>query len=81
MDSAEKLRELLGRRIAFLDGAMGTMLMRHGMPAGVSSEMWAFDNRRVLRSIHESYVQAGSDIILACTFGGSRFHLGDRCAW
>ncbi len=49
--------------------------------AGVSSEMWAFDNRRVLRSIHESYVQAGSDIILACTFGGSRFHLGDRCAW
>lgn len=80
MDSAGKLRELLGRRIAFLDGAMGTMLMRHGMPAGVSSEMWAFDNRRVLRSIHESYIQAGSDIILACTFGGSSFHLGDRCA-
>lgn len=80
MDSAGKLRELLGSRIAYLDGAMGTMLMKNGMPAGVSSEMWAFQHRPVLRSIHEAYINAGSDIVLACTFGGSRFHLGDQCA-
>ncbi len=80
MDSAGKLRELLGSRIAYLDGAMGTMLMKNGMPAGVSSEMWAFQHRSVLRSIHEAYIHAGSDIVLACTFGGSRFHLGGECA-
>lgn len=79
MDSAGKLRELLKDRIAFLDGAMGTMLMKKGMPAGVSPEMWAFQHRSVLSSIHRSYIDAGSDIVLACTFGGSRFNLGDDC--
>ena len=80
MDSAGKLRELLGTRIAYLDGAMGTMLMKHGMPPGVSSEMWAFQHRSILRSIHESYIEAGSDIVLACTFGGSLFNLKDQCS-
>lgn len=79
MDSAGKLRELLQSRVVFLDGAMGTMLMRNGMPAGASPELWAFEHRSVLSSIHRAYLDAGSDIVLACTFGGSRFHLGDRC--
>lgn len=80
MDSAGRLRKLLENRIAFLDGAMGTMLMKHGMPAGVSTEKWAYEHRSVLRSIHESYIAAGSDIVLACTFGGSFFNLGEDCA-
>ncbi len=79
MDSAAALRELLQQRIVFLDGAMGTMLMRHGMPAGVSPEIWASEHTDALGSIHRAYLDAGSDIILACTFGGTPFHLGERC--
>lgn len=80
MDQAGKLRELLQNRVAFLDGAMGTMLMNRGMPAGVSVERWAAAHPDILMSIHQSFLEAGSDIILACTFGGSRFNLGDDCA-
>jgi len=80
MDSAKQLRTLLTQRIAFLDGAMGTMLMNKGMPAGVSTEIWASENPVHLSSVHKSYINAGSDIILACTFGGSQIKLGARTA-
>lgn len=76
MDSAKQLRNLLAERIVFLDGAMGTMLMNRGMPAGVSTEIWASEHTEDLSAVHRSYIEAGSDIILACTFGGSRIKLG-----
>ena len=78
MDSAKQLRKLLAERIVFLDGAMGTMLMNRGMPAGVSTEIWASENPKDLSAVHRSYIEAGSDIILACTFGGSQIKLGSR---
>jgi 5-methyltetrahydrofolate--homocysteine methyltransferase len=78
MDSAQKLKNLLSERIVFLDGAMGTMLMNRGMPAGVSTEIWASEHPADLSAIHKLYIEAGSDIILACTFGGSAFKLGPR---
>ena len=80
MDSAKQLRSLLAERIVFLDGAMGTMLMNRGMPAGVSTEIWASEHPEDLASVHRSYIEAGSDIILACTFGGSQIKLGSRTA-
>jgi 5-methyltetrahydrofolate--homocysteine methyltransferase len=76
MDSARRLRILLEERIAFLDGAMGTMLMARGMPPGVPTEIWAYGNPGHVQDVHRAYIEAGSDIILACTFGGSAFHLG-----
>ncbi len=78
MDSAKQLKNLLAERIVFLDGAMGTMLMNRGMPAGVSTEIWASENPTDLSAVHRSYIEAGSDIILACTFGGSEIKLGSR---
>ncbi len=80
MDSAKQLRNLLAERIVFLDGAMGTMLMNRGMPAGVSTEIWASEHPEDLSAVHRSYIEAGSDIILACTFGGSRIKLGSQTA-
>ncbi|MCK5132291.1 MAG: homocysteine S-methyltransferase family protein [Candidatus Sabulitectum sp.] len=80
MDSAKQLRNLLAERIVFLDGAMGTMLMNRGMPVGVSTEIWASEHPKDLSAVHSSYIEAGSDIILACTFGGSRIKLGSQTA-
>ena len=76
MDFTKRLRDLLTERIVFLDGAMGTMLMDRGMPAGVSTEVWASEHLTDLSAIHRSYLEAGSDIILACTFGGCEIKLG-----
>ncbi|MCK4806163.1 MAG: homocysteine S-methyltransferase family protein [Candidatus Aegiribacteria sp.] len=70
MTQAEKLRNLLQKRIVFLDGGTGTELIRRGMPSGVTTEEWAASNTEILKSIHSDYAEAGADIVLTCTFGG-----------
>ncbi len=62
-------------RLLFLDGAMGTMLQAGGLPAGVSPEAFCMERPEVLEGIHKAYVQAGSDIVTTCTFGGNKYKL------
>lgn len=78
MNSTKKslfLDTLADGSILFLDGAMGTLLQGAGMPPGVAPERFCLDNPAILLDIHKSYIQAGSDIITTCTFGGNRFKL------
>ncbi|MCL1986150.1 MAG: homocysteine S-methyltransferase family protein, partial [Betaproteobacteria bacterium] len=58
-----------------LDGATGTMLQAAGMPAGVVPERFCLEQPEVLKNIHDAYVNAGADMIVTATFGGSRFKL------
>lgn len=57
------------------DGATGTMLQSLGLPPGQPPETWVLEQPDRIRAFHRGYVDAGSDIILACTFGGTRFRL------
>jgi len=76
MTQSMELRNLLGKRVVFLDGGTGTELLKRGMPPGVSTEEWAASNMEILREMHSDYVKAGADIILTCTFGGTEPKLG-----
>lgn len=71
------LQILKSGQILFLDGAMGTMLQAAGMPAGSTPEKFCLDNPEILKQIHIAYLQAGSNIITACSFGANRFKLPD----
>ena len=55
-----------------LDGATGTALFKAGMPSGVCPEEWILANPNVIQEIQTRYVQAGSDAVLAPTFGANR---------
>ena len=55
-----------------LDGATGTRLQSMGMPATAFSVKWILDNPETITEIQKSYVKAGSDAILAPTFGADR---------
>ena len=59
------------RRPILLDGATGTNLLRRGMPAGVCVERWILENPSVISGLQDEYLAAGSDIILAPTFGAN----------
>ena len=72
MTQAKKLLDLLGKRIVFLDGGTGTELIKRGMPPGAATEEWAAANTEILRAVHSDYAEAGADIVLTCTFGGTR---------
>ncbi len=57
------------------DGATGTNLQAVGLPPGTSPEEWVFDQPDQIRALQRSFVEAGSDLILTCTFGGTRIRL------
>ncbi len=61
--------------IVLLDGATGTNLMAAGMPHGVCTEAWVMEHPEVIVSLQRSYIEAGSQIIYAPTFGANRINL------
>jgi len=70
------LRErLLAGEILIADGATGTTLMAAGLPPGAPPELWNVERPEQILQIHRSYLEAGSQIILTNTFGGSRIKL------
>ncbi len=54
-----------------LDGATGSMLSARGMPSGYCSELWVLEHPDVLAGIQREYIDAGSQIIYAPTFGAN----------
>jgi len=88
----KKILELLGRRILFLDGAMGTMIQRYRLAEadyrGARFADWATDLKgnndllaltrpEVIREIHDAYLDAGADIIETNTFNATRVAMAD----
>ncbi len=69
------LTRLQSGDVIVADGAMGTMLQVAGLPGGVAPEGWLLDNPDAVRGVHRAYIEAGSELILTCTFGGSRTRL------
>ncbi|MCU0575547.1 MAG: homocysteine S-methyltransferase family protein [Desulfobacterota bacterium] len=76
MNTRQKIESRIRRKVLILDGATGTELQSRGMPYGVSPEIYSVKNRDAIKSVHRGYLDAGADIIYACTFGANRFKLG-----
>ncbi|MGD2295795.1 MAG: homocysteine S-methyltransferase family protein [Candidatus Aminicenantes bacterium] len=72
---AETILELIKKRTVLLDGGMGTELIKRGFSQGECPEKWNTDKPDVIQSIHRSYFDAGSDVVLTNSFGGSRLKL------
>ncbi|MFW5867973.1 MAG: homocysteine S-methyltransferase family protein, partial [Armatimonadota bacterium] len=62
-------------RILIADGAWGTEFSERGLEPGEAPEAWVLHQPDAVRGVAQSYVEAGADIILTDTFGGSRFKL------
>lgn len=58
--------------IIIMDGATGTQLQQLGLPAGMAPELWNLQNPEAVKKHYRAYVEAGSDVILTNTFGGTR---------
>ena len=76
-----RFEELLKtREFVLLDGAMGTMLQNKGMKMGETPEALNLEKPEWLLDIHRQYIEAGSDIIYANTFGANRYKL-KKCGY
>lgn len=65
----------LDRRVLVLDGAMGTLLQERGLPPGGCPELMNRTAPGVVAGIHREYAEAGADILVTNTFGGTRLKL------
>jgi len=64
-------------KVLVADGATGSNLQSRGLPDGKSGEAWVLENPDAVRQLAADFIQAGSEIVLTCTFGASRLHLAN----
>ena len=91
-DRSELLRTLLAQRILILDGAMGTLIQRHGLQeadyrgtrfAGHAKELKGNNDLLLLtkpeliRGLHAEYLAAGADIVETNTFNATLISQAD----
>jgi len=69
----DRLTELLNRRGHLVaDGAMGTNLFALGLETGDSPELWNVEHPDRVATVHRRFLEAGSDIVLTNSFGGTK---------
>lgn len=77
MTRGERFLEVLRKgEVLVADGATGTMLQSMGLDWGQAPEAWVLEQPDKIRALHRAYVEAGSDVILTCSFGGTSYRLG-----
>ena len=91
-DATATLHDLLGRRILVLDGAMGTMIQRHGLGEADyrgerlrehshdlkgDNEVLVLTRPEVIAGIHDEYLAAGADIIETNSFSSTAIAQAD----
>ena len=73
---AGKLKSLIAEKgVLLADGATGTNFFNMGLLSGDAPELWNEDAPEKVKALHQSFVDAGSDIILTNTFGGNAHRL------
>lgn len=65
----DSLKEILSHGIQVLDGAWGTQFQQKGLPLGQSPDLWNLEQPEKVLEVAQSYVNAGSDVIITNTFG------------
>ena len=73
MPSVEHLLETTGWVLA--DGATGTNFFKRGLESGYLSELWNVERPDEVTALHASFIEAGSQLVLTNSFGGTAHRL------
>ena len=73
---SSKFHDLLDERSYLVaDGATGTNLFGRGLETGYPPELWNVERPDDILWLHDSFLNAGSNIILTNSFGGTSYRL------
>lgn len=70
------IRDFIKNNIVYLDGGMGTLLQKSGLRPGELPERWNVSHPEVIKEIHKSYYDSGSNIVNTNTFGANSLKFG-----
>ncbi|MCE1181909.1 MAG: methionine synthase [Rhodocyclales bacterium] len=91
-DRTSELQSLLAQRLLVLDGAMGTMIQRHGLTEADyrgarfkdhphdlkgNNDLLVLTRPDIIGGIHREYLEAGADILETCTFNSNSVSQAD----
>jgi len=91
-DRTSELAALLAKRLLILDGAMGTMIQRHGLQEADyrgerlkdhphdlkgNNDLLVLTQPGIIGGIHRAYLEAGADILETCTFNSTSVSQAD----
>ena len=71
------LERLQSGKTLVADGATGTNLHRIGLQPGIAPEDLVLDQPELILELESAFAAAGADILLTCTFGGTRLRMKD----
>ena len=74
----QDFKTLCTNNLLILDGSTGSALQKAGMPGGVCPEQWILEHPDTLRKLQNDYIEAGSHILYAPTFGANRPKLAEH---
>lgn len=78
LNKKEQFYKLLNENeFVFLDGGMGTMLQKNGLKTGGVPELLNLEQPELITKIHRAYIDAGSQIIYANTFGANSYKMAE----
>lgn len=66
-----KILDYIKEKLLYLDGGMGTLLQARGLQPGEFPERWNITHPDVIKNIHKSYYDAGSNVVNTNTFGAN----------
>jgi len=69
------LQRLQEGQVLTADGATGTNLQKMGLQVGKAPEDLVLERPEMVLKLAQAFVEAGSDLILTCTFGGNRLRM------
>jgi len=74
---ASFLARLAGPGVVLADGATGTNYHELGIEPGKAPEEWVIEAPDQVLALHRRFLEAGSDLVLTCSFGASSLRLAD----
>ncbi len=77
MEKSSFLERLHSGDVLVADGATGTNLQARGLSHGTPAEAWVLENPTEIVRLHRDFIQAGADIVLTSTFGGTPLRLAE----
>lgn len=76
-EQKQPIMEHISSRITFFDGGTGSVLQELGLAPGELPERWNIDHPEKIISLHQSYFEAGCNIIKTNTFGANVLKFAD----
>jgi 5-methyltetrahydrofolate--homocysteine methyltransferase len=69
------LEWLRSGKVLVADGATGSNLQTRGLAHGLASEQWVLENPDAILRLHRDFAEAGANLLLTSTFGGTALRL------